>query len=308
MKFFFTIILACSSSFLFSQSILREYTQAVVYLLQREGNQNKPAGTGFLVSIPAVRNAGDTIGHFSYLVTAKHVIQNQSRELQPSIIVRINLQKGGTEDVEVPLTISGKNRSLYLHPDKSVDLAVIALVTSDAVSYKTLPINFLFPSKESFNSSYVNVGTTLFYTGMFSPYLGYKRNYPIVRFGRVCMITDEKILFDSTSKEASELILAETMTYGGNSGSPIYSYPDNDFKVPNKLFLGNDSIKLVGVVTGNFGETTSISYKPMSLVTPMYTSNVGITAIIPSYLLYEIIISKEAVSSREEVLKAFNKK
>jgi hypothetical protein len=51
------------------------------------------------------------------------------------------------------------------------------------------------------------------------PVIGTRRNYPVIRFGRVAMITEEKVKFGDYE---ADLYLVETGSYGGNSGSPAW--------------------------------------------------------------------------------------
>jgi hypothetical protein len=51
------------------------------------------------------------------------------------------------------------------------------------------------------------------------PYQGVRRNFPIVRHGKLAMISDEPIPWSDGVTE--DLYLADLMSFGGNSGSPV---------------------------------------------------------------------------------------
>jgi len=194
------------------------YNKAVVFIQGKNKlNEITPLGTAFFLQIMK-----DSVHGKNYLVTAKHVLQKDSfKNFYDTIVVRINNKSGSFSTASLPIITTGPNKNVFTHSDSSVDLAVIPISIGDDVDFNVVPASFLLENKEDFNF-YVKEGTGLFYTGMFTPYLGYKKNYPIIRFGRVCLITDEKILWDSLKNDRAELFLAETMTYGGNSGSPVY--------------------------------------------------------------------------------------
>lgn len=240
------------------------------------------------------------------LVTAKHVISDPSNTLPYNQIqITYNKKNSIKDSVVVNLKIVGPSQNVYYHADSSVDLAVIPLLLgldSSDINFSFLPE--LFKSKEDFDTSYIKPGTNLFYTGMFSPYLGYNKNYPITRFGKVALITDEKIQFERYEPKAN-LLLAETTTFGGNSGSPVFAY-GSDYKINsndstdriNTKEQNHVAIFLVGIMKGYFQENNPIAFMNTSTMTPTYSSNIGIAAIIPSYFLYEILQSPRLASIR----------
>jgi hypothetical protein len=115
---------------------------------------------------------------------------------------------------------------VFLHPnDSTADIAVIPFVPDQKLfEFKVLPMAFL-TSKKDFLELKIVEGSEVFFTGLFSPHVGTRRNYPVVRFGRVAMITDEKVKF--VDYEA-DLYLVETGSFGGNSGAPVFFYLGSD--------------------------------------------------------------------------------
>lgn len=67
--------------------------------------------------------------------------------------------------------------------------------------------------------------------------MGEHRNNPIVRFGRVALLPEDKIPWQENGKSAEsvELYLLETQSYGGNSGSPAAGGEDGHPRSPNPL-------------------------------------------------------------------------
>jgi hypothetical protein len=291
----------------YSQNIPSLYRKTVVFISHTDYlEKNHNIGTGFFM---AVR---DSVFTFFYLVTAKHVILNPSSK-QPYADIKIsyNLKNQTRDSLKLSLVNIDKSQNVFYHNDTSVDLAVIPLPVT--ILRDSSDVSFsveveLFKSKSDFDTSYINPGTNLFYTGMFSPYIGYNKNYPITRFGKVALITDEKIQFEESEPKAT-LFLAETTTFGGNSGSPVFAYGSNykinshdstdriNFKEQNNI-----PIYMAGIMKGYFQENAPIQFMNTSNMTPTYSSNIGIAAIIPSYLLYEILEGSTLRSFRKWII------
>ena len=306
---FLLLSFAFISKIAFSQNIPSYYKKTPVFIFSlNETGETKPIGTGFFL---IVFDSGEGFG---YLVTNKHVITDRNtKKYYSNIKIRYNKLNNTFDNKTIRLSGSEGLSHVFTHLDSSVDLAVIPYVINDAdVSYSTE--KDLFKSKLAFDTSYIAEGTNIFYTGMFSPYLGYKKNYPITRFGKFSLITDEKILFDSLEPRAN-LLLAETTTFGGNSGSPVFAYgseykiTSNDPTDPVNFREQNHvHIYLVGIIKGYYGEDSPITFKKTSVMAPTYSTNIGITAIIPSYFLYEILNDEEVRAFRSYIIKLNKKK
>jgi hypothetical protein len=256
-------------------------------------NSLVPVGTGFFV---AVRNTADARGIFGYLVTAKHVLQDRSGSQYPEIFLRLNRHKGDAELVRLELT--GKDKKVFYHPtDNSVDIAVIPVLPPEATyDFKALP-DELLTTEGSFKELGISEGAEVFFTGLFLPHVGQHKNYPIVRFGRVAMITDERISWQELGRppEMLRLYLIETQSYGGNSGSPVFFY----FLPPNTL-AGTPILRLAGIMKGSLDELRPIGVI-QSTQQAVSAQNLGIAVVTPSYLLYEILFSDELKTIRSKV-------
>jgi hypothetical protein len=300
-----SIICICllNSDYSFSQAIPPEYKKPVVFIFIKDENDKiVPSGTGFFVEMP------DSINNisFNYLITAKHVIQKPRTNIfYDSIFVRINKRQSGFDTIPLQLIAQNGFENFVMDQDQGIDIAVIPLAPDfRKYDYLGYPESMLFASKEELDSSYLKEGTNIFYTGLFSPYLGYNSNNPIVRFGRLALLPHEKIFWDSSSVK-QELFLVETTTYGGNSGSPLFCYYIAQ-NIGGGLTVVPKPVKLAGIIKGYSGEKTPVEYveSGMNLT---YTSNVGITAVIPSYLLYSILEGDVLKTTREQILKQLKK-
>jgi hypothetical protein len=143
----------------------------------------------------------------------------------------------------------------------------------------------------------------VFFTGLFVAYYGEHRNNPIVRFGRVAMLPEDRIPWRTDATKPAEnvrLYLLETQSYGGNSGSPVFFSLGAD-RNPGSLILGPPLIKLAGIMMGTFNEPSPIGFAQTPTATiPFYRQNLGIAAVTPSYLLQEILFSDEMKKARAD--------
>lgn len=255
--------------------------------------QLKPWGTAFFVGVPDPKDANRT---FVYLVTAKHVLQTDDRKSWlPKVFLRLNTKKGDTGLVEVPITPSGRNQTVFVHPkDATADVAVIpALPDEQRFDFKVLPLELL-TSKQDFADLKIVEGSEVFFTGLFSPHVGTRRNYPVIRFGRVAMITDEKVKFGDYE---ADLYLVETGSYGGNSGSPVFFYLGSD-RQPGALILGPPVLKLAGVMSGTFLDLQPVRAVETARIA-VAPSNMGIAAVVPAYKVMEILSGPELTAQRQ---------
>ena len=63
----------------------------------------------------------------------------------------------------------------------------------------------------------------MFFMGLFTPFVGAKANVPAIRFGRLSVLTDEKIT--AVMEDGPQYYyLMEAQVFGGNSGSPALFY------------------------------------------------------------------------------------
>lgn len=263
---------------------------AFIFIQDKDGNII-PQGTGFFVGIKSADNPN---GSFVYLVTAKHVLQRENKtDFLSTVYVRLNKKDAGSDLLRLDLILSGRNKNVFTHNDPSVDIAVVpADLDTQKYDFKFLPGNFI-TIKDDFQKLNIAEGSEVFFTGLFTPYIGNERNYPIIRFGKLALVTDEKINFGGVK---ADLYLMEASSYGGNSGSPVYFYLGMDRK-PGTLVIGSPVLKLAGVVSGRFNDIVPVQAIPTGVI-PAVNPNMGIAGVVPAYKIYEIIFSDELVKLR----------
>jgi len=284
------VLLIASTSSL-AAPVYPEIKSVVAYVLIEQEGKLVPNGTGFFVGVKDPSRPG---AYSVYLVTARHVLfKPKTKDLLGKVFLRINRKDVGSDVGAVPLVPSGEKQNVFVHPDTSVDLAAVPMLLDQSkYDFKFLPDEFL-TSKKDFDALHIREGSDVFFTGLFTPYPGAQRNYPIVRFGRVALITDEKIAWDG---QDMDLYLIEAASYGGNSGSPVFFYLGSD-REPGSLVLGPPIIKLAGIMQGTFMDAQEIRAIDTAKI-PISVASMGIAAIVPAYKLRELLETEAAKKAR----------
>lgn len=268
-----------------------EIKSVVCFVFIEKDNKLLANGTAFFVAVKDPKNPTSARG---YLVTARHVLYKpKTKEFFDKVHIRLNKNDGSSEVGIIPIKIHGDDKNVFFHTDSSVDLAVIPFIADQSkFDFKFLPEEFI-TTKEDYSKLKIREGSDVFFTGLFTPYLGAEKNYPVVRFGRVALVTDEKIDWEGTK---TELYLIEAGSYGGNSGSPVFFYLGSD-RDPGSLVVGNPVLKLAGIMQGTFLDAQEIKVVNTK-TTPISLSNMGIAAVVPAYKLHELLFSEELKRQR----------
>ena len=272
---------------------LQEIKKSVSFIFIPEGTDKfKPNGTGFFVG---VKHADNEQVFSVYFVSAKHVLKDKNGNYLPEIVLRLNKKDDNSQLIKIAL----KDVKIYEHTDKDVDIALFnCLPDQNTYDFKFIPDN-LIANKEVITKNEIAEGDEVFFAGLFTSHIGQKKNQPIIRFGKVALISDEKIEWKEKDKPAKfmDLLLLECQSFGGNSGSPVF-YQLNPMRKPGQISLGGPVIFLAGIMTGSFlhGNQIQITDTVANLVS---LQNVGIAAVTPADKLHEILFSEEMVKSRK---------
>ena len=263
----------------------------VVFLFIEKEGKLLPNGTAFFVG---VKNPNNPDVSSVYLVTAKHVLYRpKTKEFSDKVFLRLNRHDGKSEIRTMPISVTGKNKNVFTHSDPSVDIAVIPLLPDQKVFDFKFLSDDMITTEEDFNKLKIREGSEVFFTGLFTPYLGSEKNYPIVRFGQVALITNEKIDWDG---QQTDLYLIEAGSYGGNSGSPVFFYLGSD-REPGSIIVGQPILKIAGVMQGTFLDAQEMKVAQTKSI-PVALSSMGIAAVVPCYKLHEILQSDEVKKVR----------
>lgn len=312
---------------------------SVQFIFAKAGTNYNPSGTCFVVSVPVYfkmpwwkRVAGHVLPisvstgvTFPYIVTAKHVLLDANDQVRPDLYLRVSRVGGGV--TYTSLTEGPANHlRVMTNPDKSIDIAVFTISNEDvtnmvrAVQQKTIVRELkagsisskVLKDQKFFERSPVREGDDIFFVGLFTPFYGAQANIPICRFGRISMVTSEKIPFLGTygTNMPQDLYVAETQVFGGNSGSPAFVYKKN--KTPSIFTIGppnqlQNDVYLAGVIKGYFNDWSEVKVVN-SGVTPISSSSFGVAVIVPAYHLYEILFSADEKRLRANFEKLFHQK
>jgi len=273
---------------------IQEIKKSVSFIFIPDGpNKLKPNGTGFFVGVKYTDNEK---GFSVYFVTAKHVLQDNHNNYFTEVVLRLNKKEGDSQLIKIDL----KDIRIFEHPDKDVDIALFNCFPDQNVyDFKFIPDN-LIANKEVMVRNEIAEGDEVFFAGLFTSYIGQKKNQPIIRFGKVALIPDEKIEWKEEDKPPKfmDLLLLECQSFGGNSGSPVF-FQLNPLRKPGQMTLGGQTIFLAGIMTGSFLQGSQIQITD-AIANLISLQNVGIAAITPADKLYEVLFSEEMVRLRQE--------
>jgi hypothetical protein len=258
-----------------------------------------PNGTGFFVLVENENGPGV----YGYLVTAKHVLLDERGQFFRRVFVRVNSKENGSVLIAADLIANGQTQNIYTHADPTVDIAVIPALPDQAkFDFLALPSSMI-RSKEEFQKSTIAPGSDVFFAGLFTSHYGDRANAPIFRFGRVAMLPTERIRWQTDAAKPPEFIeayLLETMSFGGNSGSPVFFSQGAD-RESGRIIIGAPEITLAGVMRGNFNEARIGAFiQTPNAVSPVFAQNIGIAAVTPAYLLREILYSEKLKKARAD--------
>jgi hypothetical protein len=274
------------------ESIISQIKKCVTFIfVKNENGQYVPNGTGFFVG---VKTKQDPNLSYNYLVTAKHVLQDKNGNFYSSIGIRSNTHDGSSKLSEISMS----EVIILTHSDKDVDIALFHCTPNvEVFDYLSIPEEII-TTKNSIKTLEIEEGDEVFFAGLFTSHIGQKRNQPILRFGKVALMSDEKIEWkvDDNPSKFLDLYLLECQSFGGNSGSPVFFYL-NSLRKPEKLQIGSPEIYLAGVMTGSFLNPNPVA--SIETKESFYSlQNVGIAAVTPCYKLHEILFSEIAEKIR----------
>ena len=262
--------------------ILTEIKKCITYIYIIKDNKLYLNGTGFFVRVPQEKNPTKAVG---YLVTAKHVLINELYSFHERIVIRLNNKNGGYSLHYIDF----KEHNIFTHSDKDVDIAVISISPDPSlVDFRFIPSE-MFATKDKIKEVEITEGCDVFFSTFFNSYLGEGRNEPILRFGKLSLMPENKIAFQinqNSKTKLMDLYLVECLSFGGNSGSPTFF----------NLGIGQIySIYFAGIVIGSFHNTEIFASNTF------LKQNVGIAAVVPAFKLMEVLLSKEVTKNRQLV-------
>jgi hypothetical protein len=261
-------------------------------------------GTAFFLSRPI----GDTGYGFTYIVTAKHII-DKIRDLGCATVwLRLNDRKGKAGWSEIPLD------EWKFHPyDLEVDVAFAKGELHPDLDHLSYPLNSA-ATEEVIKEHAIGVGEEVFLTGLFVNHSGKEKNIPIVRIGNIAAMPEEQV---ETEFGLIDAYLIEARSIGGLSGSPVFvhlgllRYSEKDEKGEAELGVSryrHGTVFLLGLMHGHYRvgkpETDTITEDGLN----KEHVNMGIAIVVPITKVLEAINSPEEIKWQKKVEEEIRKK
>ena len=280
-----------SKTFVLASEVPKEIKKVVGFVfLPVDHDGLRARGTGFFVDVPSEADSSRIV---RYIVTAKHVFTNGDEGPWFSkVVIRVNKNAGGVDELPLNLVAEGPHKNVFASTDTTIDIAVATICSDmsrdDVVSF---PVDQL-TRQEDLPKLHIAEGTEVFFVGMFAAHIGAARNYPIVRFGHMALLSDEKVMWNSIP---ADVYLIESGSYGGNSGSPVFFYRGEP-RADGSITIDYPNLRLAGVMMGTFLDLQPLQNWPSDDV--LSKASNGIAGVAPSYHVREIIYSSEVIGSR----------
>ena len=268
---------------------LTQIKKCVTFIFIFKEGKYIPLGTGFFVGVQMAEKF--TV----YLVTAKHVLQSENGDFYNEVYLRLNTY----ENIAKMLRCFFEPSNLLIHHDKNVDIICTpCFPDSTLFDYKFISDSY-FTDERVLEEKGISEGTDIFYAGLFFNYYGDQQNHPLIRFGKVSSLTNEKIRITKPTEplKVAHLYLFESHSLGGFSGSPVFFQLDRLNK-KGAIHYGNPEIYLSGVMKGHYNDfiISPVAELKDNILREL---NLGISAVTPCYLLKEILFSPSEIKLRE---------
>jgi hypothetical protein len=290
------------------ESRLQLVRKCVNFIYAQGSNKLEPIGTGFYFGVPLERgNASSRIELF--MVTSKHVLYPDGAQHYPAVALRVK-RKDGLPPKYERIRLGEKNHEIFVHPDSNVDLVMFhCYLNPRTYDFDFLPDDTI-PTEEIIRSRHIAEGTPICISGMFSPYVGDDADEPFLRYGKVSLMPKGQIPVHrvGSQKVMINAYLCETLSFSGNSGSPVFFALDN---LDGNLKFRYDSpdMYLAGVIRGHYPDLRGKAFEKASDEVT-YQLNAGIAVVTPSYQLRQIVESERVTAllddSREKVRRALS--
>ena len=257
-----------------------------------------PLGTGFFVDYP---NQGRGSRYkVSYLVTAKHVLQDADGSFLPNVKIRLNLKYpvGDSEFgfiTDIPVT-DAQGHLLWFHSENQAEDVVATPLFPDDREFDVTAIpTTMFLNGRTLQSGAVAECDELYFIGLMEQYYGAKRNYPLVRRGTQALLTDEDVDIPTGRQR---VFIAALESWPGNSGALVFLLRGH--RDTASASVGN--VGFLGIVVASFMNKVSIpliTEPPGRQLEGGDKANTGMTCIVPAAVIVEVLGSLPAQLDRD---------
>ncbi|MFC2156538.1 serine protease [Acidobacteriota bacterium] len=247
--------------------------ESVAFLFIKENSEYYPVGTGFWFT-----GCQGNKGKKTYLVTAKHILQEHKK-----IHIRIN----STKKESIFLDFDQKRTKVLIHRNPGVDIAFLPL--SPPKDSECLILNEGMIIDQNFEDKIGMIeGDNVYFVGMIPQVYGAQKNTPVVRSGKIALVTDEPF---EDEEGTSNYYYIDANCCDGNSGSPVF------LKLATMNQYGmiepsNTNVMLMGVLHGYLNEEREIQGKTKSR-NLYFNDNIHIALVTKAKYLIDILTQEK---------------
>ena len=261
--------------------------------------RRRAGGTAFFVEVPAQDNQGN----HSYIVTARHVIEEIQHTSSDQVYVKINVNS--TEDRPAGVRYIGVPFARWQFPrNPTIDLAVALWNPTPSklrLQYETVPLDML-ATIDFIREEMIGIGELIFYPGCFTSHQETTRNIPIVRTGHIAAMPHEPFRDKHRDVEA---YLVEAFSIGGFSGAPVFigydarrgpAYTLKDYRAwgpgdPPPIIREDEPefARVIGVMSGHFRHKQ-----------PYGTIHSGLSFVVPAVQLRELFQQEDVMREQRK--------
>jgi hypothetical protein len=207
--------------------------------------------------------------------------------------IRLNLGSSDSERMGLPITYVPDY--ILTHDDDNIDLVAYLLnPPTDRFDYLHIPQEY-FTDSNILRERNIREGSNVFLAGLFYKFAKQERNHPVVRFGKIALMTDGKVEVnkDWEPTKLAHVYIVECQSIGAFSGSPVFFEVE---RITSKQAFSSPEIYLGGIIKGHYND---IIENPSGYAREI---NAGLALVTPCYLLNELLHTKKAKEQRERII------
>jgi len=236
-------------------------------------------GTAFFVS----RSVHELKSSFTYVITAKHVIDKIRDRLADRVCLRLIFKDGNARWIETDIS------EWHFHPDDSeVDVALLRWGFPFESDHLYLETNMLL-TNEKVEKFEIGNGDDVVITGLFASHYGLQKNIPIVRVGNIAAMPEEYVQVPGWG--LIEAYLIEARSTGGISGSPVFVNLGLHRMMKGQFMqtIQGPIFYLLGLVHGHWNANSSSNHTDTDHAPSAEKVNMGIAIVVPASKIIEVI-------------------
>lgn len=261
----------------------------------------KAGGTGFFVAVPSEKYPDHF--HHLYAVTNWHVALGTA-ESAPCPVIRVNAKNGAPKIYEF-------DPAEWHFIGGGPDLAILPLsLNANDIKAEALIAESFCLTKADITNLQINAGEDAFMLGRFIDYDGIEENCPSMRFGNISMMAVKQM--QPTGYSGNSFVV-DMHSRTGFSGSPVFIYRTGGsiFAKPQSIVGGGHTLKLLGVLWGQYPEEWELRDGPKALAAmPLLTGKTirgmsGMSLVCPAEHILEMLNMPIIKQMREQEIEQF---